>query len=311
MMFVDHGLWVSLNTVDTTGSDPVTSDDVTTVQRLDLASGKKTAQFSDSSLVDDVSGVLWMYDGNGDLTKVNPSSAKKSVWNSRAVDAALADNDGYQECGYVWTTPVPTSATSLSPYFIRLDPATGATKNFAPANPKNQAVYVVKWAGTCWGVVEAPCNGCISTPMHLEHLGPSCIDMVAREIGTDSIRSQVWIMGETVWMTYGDQMNQVEPFGGAEGRTWLLPTTETSWVVDANGQIWIGGDNGLMRVNIPLDKMTPGPTPPTLTCPGAAPSASPSVSASASASASPTPTPTPSPTDTPAPSASASDSTTP
>ena len=282
MLFVDHGLWVSLNTVDATGGGPAAADDTTTVQRLDLTTGKKTAEFSDSSLVDDVSGALWMYDVDGNLDKVNPSSAKKSIWNSKPVDDALSA-DGYQECGYIWTETPPTSANSRSP-FIRLDPATGITTKLSPLNPKDFASFVIAFHGTCWGVVDdaskCPQNAGCAPPAVLEHLGPSCIDMVTSKIADLGMGTQIWELGDTLWIGGGDEINQVEPFGGKQGRTWILPNLDSldSWIVDANGQVWVAGGNGLMRVNIPLDKMTPGPTPPTLTCPGAAPSASPSAS---------------------------------
>jgi hypothetical protein len=154
----------------------------------------------------------------------------------------------------------------------------------------------------------------------LEHLGPSCIDMVTSQIGEMGMGTEFWVLGNTLWMAWGNEIHQVEPFGGKTGRTWILTTAEDGsidWIVVANGQVWVAGDNGLTRMDIPLNKMTPGPTPATLQCPGAAASPSPTASASATPTASPTPTPTPTPaptpapTDTPSPSPAPSDSSAP
>jgi len=61
--------------------------------------------------------------------------------------------------------------------------------------------------------------------------------MVTSEMDLEPI-----VLGDTFWLvskSVDSYVNQVEPFGGKTGRTWLLPPTYDGWIFDADGQIWV------------------------------------------------------------------------
>jgi hypothetical protein len=279
VMFVDSGLWLSFSNLDTG-----------LVQRLDLASGKVSAEFQNSRLLADVGGALWLTDGAGNLFKVNPLTVAKSAWHS--TNAATMLNSAEFEtvaCGMIW-------GQDKQQNIVRVNPATDALTNMGNPEGRGTLEDIIESGSDCWAVVSSSDgNG-----MVLARQDQSCIDMV-----TSAIDGDPYVLGDTYWLLSVDQtyIYQVEPFGGQTGRHWLVPTTDDGWIASADGQIWVDNAAGLTRVAIPLDSMKPGRTPATLAC--HAPAASPTPAASA------TPTAAPSPTGTVTPLPSASDSTTP
>jgi len=275
LMFVDGGLWLGF-------------DDG--VQRLDLSSGARTANFPDYDLLADQSGSLWLRDGDDNLFKVDPATTRKSAWDAPNV----ADAFGFYPdvaCGMVWVTGQLTSDLT------RVDPVTDVETDMGDAGvPAGIYSDVIQIGDTCWAVIDTDASSVLA------RLGPSCADMVTSDIGHEP-----YVLGDTVWEMSddGSYIAQVEPFGGKTGRHWLVSADDIGWLVSADGQVWISTDTDVERLNIPLDKMTPGPTPKTRPCAAAAASPSPSAGATATPTATataPTATPTPAPTPTPTPS---------
>jgi hypothetical protein len=279
IMFVDSGLWLSFSGGDTG-----------IARRIDLTTGNKSAEFQDLSLIADYAGDLWMTDGAGNLYKVNPVTATKSAWHSTNAATMLSSAEfDTVACGMIW-------GQDKQENIIRVNPATDALTNMGNPQDRGTLEDFVESGSDCWAVV----NSSDGNGMVLARQGRSCTDMLTSDIDGDP-----YVFGDTYWLLSADQtyIYQVEPFGGKTGRHWLVPTTEDGWLAWADGQIWVDNAAGLTRVDIPLDKMKPGPTPATLTC--RAPAASPTPAASATPTAAPSPTGTitlmPSPLDSTTP----------
>jgi cell division septation protein DedD len=301
MMIVDSGLWLSRST-----------DSTSDVQRIDLTTGQSTKLFEDSDLIADMPGSLWMDDANDKVVKVDPATGKTSAVRGNLASVLGWDTFVGVGCGMIWGQRMEGNPPNFNPVGgpLRVNPATGALTDMGTADVDGALLEVLQAGSTCWGIVDDPDSG-------LVRLGAKCADML-----TDGIPADPWVLGDTFWMMSedGTYIDQIEPFGGVEGRHWLVPTDEDSWMISTSGQVWVAETGGrVVRLDIPLDKMKPGATPETLSCAAPVASASPSPSASASPtptatatpSPAPTPTPTPTPTPEPTPSPSASDSTTP
>jgi hypothetical protein len=312
-MIVDNGLWVSLP-LGGAGDD---------VRRFDLASGKQIATGQQSkdligSMIADISGTIWVSRANGGIVKVNTATGTTSPAGPNAA-GLLSNRDEFvtSACGMFW------GQIAKNGEIVRVNPATdvltqmGSSSNGYPLTSMytyqsdGSLVDVVQAGGTCWGAVNSTTNP-VDVPgvqgVFLFRLGTSCGDME-----TDWIASDPYVLGDTFWVVSDDgtYINQVEPFGGKEGRHWLAPidpTTQGNWIFTPNGQVWSANDAGLSRLDIPLNKMKPGATPKKMSCPKPVATPKPVASAPASANTTPTPTPTPMPTPTPTPSPEPTDS---
>ena len=275
LMIVDRGLWLSF-----------ASADIQYVERLDLGTGLRTTEFQDSTLLADTSGTIWMSNGYGDIMKVNPAKGTSSISHSTNAVAVLGDSTEFVNaaCGMIW-------GQNAAGDILRVNPATDALIDMGRPQDTDALVTVLQSGSTCWGVLDT-LDGSGEV---LARLGTSCADMVTSKIDSDPS-----LVGDTYWLFSedGTYINQVEPFGGAQGRHWLVPTIRDGWVTTANGQVWIANLDGLTRMDIPLDKMSPGAAPRTLSCP--APHA-PTAVASATPTRSPLPTPVATGSETPAP----------
>jgi hypothetical protein len=299
-------------------------------ERLDLTTGAILTQFKGMRMVGEFSGTLLMVDADGNLVHVNPATAKKSAWSAPSVANELmklqddpTSNYEVVACGMIWIWGMGSDSID------RLNPANGKVTDMGNANVAGWPMDVVQLGDTCWAVLRAKSGDVV-----LARLGTSCADMVTSDFDGNA---DWWVVGDTLWLTvlvqsaalgYPTALVQFEPFGGKKGRIWEVPVGVggDGWITSAGGQVWVGNATesaGLTRVDIPLDQMTPGPTPKTLACvaPKASPSPSASATPTATASATPTatattsPSPSPSgtdsPTPTPTPETSASDSTAP
>jgi hypothetical protein len=298
-MIVDNGLWVSLS-LGGAGDD---------VQRYDLTTGKQVATGQQSkdligSMIADVSGTIWVSQANGGIVKVDTATGGISPAGPNAA-GLLSKPDEFvtSACGMFW------GQIAKNGQILRVNPATdvltqmGSSSNGYPLTriytyqDDGSLVDVVQAGGTCWGAVNSTTDP-VGVPgvqgVFLFRLGTSC-----GEMETDWIASDPYVLGDTFWVVSDDgtYINQVEPFGGKDGRHWLVPITR--WIVAVNGQVWAANDTGLSRLDIPLDKMKPGATPKKMSCPKPVATPTPVVSASATASATPTATATPTPTPTP------------